>query len=187
MSDMSDRLWVNKEVLLGDVFKSVVREVINPMRTRFSMALIGGLAVAHYANPPATVDIDLLVDVESVDPLAHELEVFLETWEVRPLWFSHSQKGLPRRGLRLARKDPAADVDFIVTGKDSYLKQAVQKSRVVFVQPGIDIPVICAEDLIVMKALVGRDKDLSDIDALYSALKGKLDVKYIENWIESLR
>jgi hypothetical protein len=43
---------------------------------------------------------------------------------------------------------------------------------------------ICsAEDLIIQKAIAGREKDWPDVEALFIEQWGKLDQAYIEDWL----
>ena len=49
---------------------------------------------------------------------------------------------------------------------------------------GIDIPVACPEDLIVMKLLAGRSKDLDDISSMLVTLLPELDLALIERSLQ---
>lgn len=44
---------------------------------------------------------------------------------------------------------------------------------------GVRVPVAAAEDLVVMKVLAGRPKDLEDVKSIVAAQGGKLDVEDI--------
>ena len=51
---------------------------------------------------------------------------------------------------------------------------------------GVDIPVASPEDLIVMKILAGREKDLDDVRAVIAGQGKRLDVGYVRETLGSL-
>ena len=51
---------------------------------------------------------------------------------------------------------------------------------------GVSIPVATAEDLIVMKTLAGRDKDLDDVRAVIGGQGLRLDVEYVRTTLAAL-
>lgn len=181
---MSARVWQAKRVLAGPEFAAVARDV-PLLLADYSYCLVGGLAVGFHANPPVTVDIDILVcaDADGLRNIAYSVT----EWRVQPLWFMSRQKGLPRSGVKLIRNvDYSAQVDLIATGKDDFLRSVVEHSRKVNVADKVMFPVCTVEDLIVMKVLVGRDKDMEDVSELYDVCAG-LDKGYIERLIDELR
>jgi len=149
------------------------------------MTLIGGLAVAYYVNPPVTVDVDFLVFATTKE--ISEYAQGLTGWGQGPLMFTSRTKGMPKGGVRLSKvTPPEAEVDLISCGSDEYLQSVVLNSPLVEVQPGFTIKVIRPEDLVVMKTLVGRDKDIDDTVEIMSKLRGKIDETYIETVLEQL-
>src|SRR5207248_6808018 len=58
--------------------------------------------------------------------------------------------------------------------EDLFLERAVQRTV-----EGVRVPVATAEDLIAMKVLGGRAKDLDDVRSLLAANAGRLDLAHI--------
>jgi hypothetical protein len=191
---MSERQYLRSQLLKSKDFIEVVREVDSILGDTFPMCLIGGLAVGYYSNPPVTVDIDFLVDatMEDLDRVAWHFEG--RGWERSVLRFTHQRPGFPKRGIELHRIDPdfstkavsIQDVDLISTGGDVYLTSVVARAVEVEVDKDLVISVVTPEDLIVIKSLVGRDKDLEDIAVMERALKKTLDYDYIERMLAQL-
>jgi hypothetical protein len=50
------------------------------------------------------------------------------------------------------------------------------------IQPGVAITTCCAEDLVVLKAFAGRDKDWLDLEGIVLRQRGRLDERLI--WAE---
>lgn len=180
------RQWKAKQILATPEFAqatSSAREMLAGLR----YCLIGGLAVGYHVNPPVTIDIDLLVlgtEAQIVAQLDRQPES--EHWLRHRLWLPNKLRGLPRRGLHLIRKDGyEAEVDLLATGEDKFLRSVVEHAREVEVHQGLNFPVCTAEDIIIMKSLVGRDKDMDDISQLYRS-KSNLDLEYINRQLEEL-
>lgn len=183
---MTDRQYTRKRILQSKEFKVALREVDKRLGGKFDYALIGGLAVAYYANPPVTVDVDFFVDA-----VEQEVEEIAETfvrdgWTQVPLRFTARMKGFPRRGVRVYRESPPADIDFLATGGDVYLQSVVRRAKYQEVAPGVVVKVIGPEDLIIVKTLAGRDKDIEDVIRVTKALGEKLNQEYIDRKIEEL-
>lgn len=52
-------------------------------------------------------------------------------------------------------------------------------------KPGLKVPIAQVEDVIVMKTIAQRDKDLADNEALGVKLGNKIDRKYIQRVLAS--
>lgn len=182
-----------KNVLGSAEFRAVVEDIRpsldGPGRdAQMEYALVGGLAVAAYANPPVTVDVDILLKSMRPREIFESCKSrFRPRWRVTQFGFPmrRSGPGKPSHGVRLSREEPfAAVVDIILTGADRFLQSAVDHAKWVIVQPGLELRVITVEDLIVMKMISGREKDNDDVAAL-SALPD-LDDEYIQAALDAL-
>ena len=177
---MKERVYTLKRILASKAFRWTVEQTKEALGGH-TYCLVGGLAVAYHANPPITVDADFLVEGGGHD-LKESLEWFeIHAWDVSRLIFATRMKGRPRHGYKIQRG--RHDIDLLVTGMDKFLLHAVR--RAVYA-PKLAVPVIRPEDLFVMKTLAGRDKDLYDMVALQKSLGSKLDMDYINKWIEEL-
>ena len=63
------------------------------------------------------------------------------------------------------------------------LQDAVLQRRVQVDLDGLSVWVTTAEDLILLKMIFHRPKDIEDVRRLLAANRGSLDVAYIESWI----
>ena len=161
--------------------------MLSRLGAEFDMALIGGMAVAYYANPPVTMDIDFLVNGSWVDFLERIEGCFTRPWQYTVMTFDNSP-GVPPHTIRLQNQKviPAVSLDFLFSEQDDYLKGVVARAHWAEMQPGFSAPIIMAEDLIVLKKLAGRGKDKKDVEYLGLKLGSRLDTDYIARTLEHL-
>jgi len=145
---------------------------------RVPHAFGGAIALAYYATPRATIDIDVnaFVRVER----AEEVLDLLATLGARPLR-DEERRRLARDGqVRVHWDGTPVDLFF---SYDSFHERCLERRRRVPFGEGDWIHVLAPEDLLVFKALFARDKDWRDIDELAYALAGELDVAYAKEWL----
>lgn len=189
---MSSRYRTRRNILASRDFEEVALLFANFFEANalhcHPYALIGGLAVAYYSNPLTTVDVDFLIwgSKADLDGIAATTGDELKGWRSAPLVFPGRRKGFPRHGLSLRRMVPTpAVVDVLATGEDDYLVSVVERAVDADVSGrGLMLPVARAEDLAVIKFLVGRDKDIEDatrlMGGLSEAAKGYVYAKIAE-------
>ena len=128
--------------------------------------VFGAQAVLHWGRPRLTADIDVTVQlgatrtarlIAAMQEAGFELRVegtpaFVDATRVLP--FLHAASQWP---LDLVLGVPGLE--------DEFVRRAVP----VEVAPGLHVPVISAEDLIVTKVLAGRSKDLDDVRGIVAA------------------
>ena len=126
-------------------------------------ALCGGIAMAIYNRPRATVDIDLLIGAESLDrvrEIAKELE-----YTVRGLDMTFANEAIEIRRVSKIDKETG-----IVLSLDMLLItpeiRPIWDSRVQANWEGGKLSVVSRDHLIALKKLSGRPQDLADISAL---------------------
>jgi hypothetical protein len=122
-------------------------------------ALIGGLAVSAWSHPRATMDIDLLVLVDSSN-----LNCL-----VKALCDAGINAELRRGGI----DDPVpylirADFIDIIVATKKYEAEAIEKSIAVGIA-GTVIPVASPEYLIILKLKAGGPRDLMDVQELLAS------------------
>ncbi len=119
-----------------------------------------------------------------------DIDVTLRLGKVTP---ARLASALKRQGFQLRVADPAfvrttrvlpvvhvrtsVPADLVIAGpglEDAFLERATVHDL-----GGVRVPVARAEDVIVMKVLAGRDKDLDDVASILAARAAVLDVKYI--------
>jgi Nucleotidyl transferase AbiEii toxin, Type IV TA system len=122
-------------------------------------ALVGGLAVSAWSPPRATMDVDLLVLVES-NNLNYLVKALSDAGMIAEL----------RRG---GVDDPVpclirADFLDIIVATKKYEAEAIEQSIIVNFA-GKDIPVASPEFLIILKLKAGGPRDLLDVQELLAA------------------
>lgn len=130
---------------------------------KIDYALCGGIALAIYDRPRATVDIDLLIVADSLDKVI-EVAKALE-YTVRGLDMTFANDTIEIR--RVSKIDP--ETGFVLS-LDMLLVtpriQPIWDSRVQANWEGGKLSVVSREGLIALKRLSGRPQDVADISAL---------------------
>lgn len=140
--------------------------------------IIGGVAASILGRPRVTRDVDALVlmDEKNWDGFLTAGSKFGFVARItNPLDFARKAKVL------LARHEPSGiDVD-ITFGTLSFEKEAIENAVWVDIK-GVRLPLPTAEDLIIMKAVAHRPRDLADIESIIDAHK-KLNLRRIRRWV----
>lgn len=148
--------------------------------TSIAHAFGGALALAYYAEPRATVDVDLNVFVpprragRTLDALG-ALGVDLDRREI----------------LDLARRDGQARVRWGRTPLDLFFSydpfhDACQTARRMVPFGDTRIPILAPEHLVVCKAVFDRRKDWLDIEQVLFITAAELDIVEITDWVVRL-
>jgi hypothetical protein len=138
----------------------------------------GAIALAYYATPRATIDID--VNVFTPVARADEALAVLHTLGADPLAAGERTR-LAREGQARVRWE-ATPVDLFFS-YDALHESCLERRRRVPFGDGDSIHVLSPEDLVVFKALFDRDKDWRDIDELLFAAGGDFDAGYLREWL----
>jgi hypothetical protein len=144
----------------------------------------GALALAYYAEPRGTVDIDINVGTsyESRAELLAQFRVL--GWRADDL----AAESLPAAGTRLHQIGESVVIDLFFSFNDYHgdvLNRAVVKP---FLYDGkrYAIPFLSADDLVVFKISFGRPKDWVDIQAMVRA-GTTIDPDYVERQLIALK
>jgi len=137
----------------------------------------GANALAYYATPRATADIDLNVFVP-LSRASHGLAV---------LGGLGAATGSPKL-VEFIERDGQARVFWEKTPIDLFfsydsLHDSSMKRRRLVDFGGDTIHVLSAEDLMVYKAVFNREKDWRDIAEMIYAADGNLDFGYVRSWL----
>lgn len=139
--------------------------------------LFGAQAAILHGTARLTADVDVTVDTGThsirglvarlrdagFEPRVSDADAFAASTRVLPL--VHVESRIP--------------VDIVLAGpglEQEFLSRAETRSV-----GGTPVPVIAAEDLITMKVLAGRDKDLDDVVAVLTARGDRLDLDRIRS------
>jgi len=142
----------------------------------------GAIALAYYATPRATVDIDINVFVPVVR--GSEVMAALETLGTDPLG-PEQEARLERDGQARARWETTA-LDLFFSYDPLHDSCLERLRRVPFGRDGDFIQVLSAEDLAVLEVLFDRDKDWRDLHEMRFALGDAFDGEYARRWLRRI-
>ena len=168
---------------MDDPLQSTLRDIaafLNAQSVDFAM--IGGLAVSVRGEPRLTTDVDVViaVDVEGALELLRQLP--------------SSRFDVPFQGvdevvrksfiLPLRHNETGTIVDLSI-GLTGFERQAIARATLANLM-GVVVPVLTAEDLLVMKALANRPRDAEDARQLVLRQGDALDWKRVMDVAEQL-
>lgn len=160
-------------------FLDTLRDLVRWLRASSAPGIvIGGVAASFLGRPRATRDVDAVVLVQDKDR-----KTFLETG-ARFGFASRVADALEfaaRTRVLLVRHEPSGiDADIVFAGL-AFEEEAIRRVREVDVA-GVPVPLPTSEDLIVMKAVAGRARDIADIEAVLDA-NPDVDLDRIRGWL----
>lgn len=142
--------------------------------------LIGGLAVGVLGEPRMTQDIDLIIFV----PKKSAPEVIKKATKAG-FWanITSATKDIELKGAFRLDFDNLW-VDIIISSTEFENSAFKRKKQIKLLGKKAFIP--SPEDLILLKLIPGRDKDILDVKSIIERYKGKLDKLYLEKWAQKL-
>jgi hypothetical protein len=143
--------------------------------------LFGAQAAFLYGAARMTIDVDLTVMLDARSP--QELSAALSRHRVRVRVGEDEAAFIEQtRVLPVVHMESGVAGDIVLAGpglEEGFLERAVERDVL-----GVKVPVAAAEDLVVMKVLAGRPKDIADVKAIVAAQGDALKVDDIR---ETLR
>jgi predicted nucleotidyltransferase len=148
--------------------------------------VMGGMAVRVYGIPRPTYDIDFTVAIprSSLFDLYRQLQEMGYTVPDPYLtgWVD-CVAGMPVVKIRFFDGENGIDVDFFLAESD-YQQEVLARRRYEKIDD-LDFWIVSPEDLILLKLISRRPKDMADIgDILF--MQGQLDVDYMRSWAKIL-
>ncbi len=161
-------------------------EVISLLETYgINYMLTGSLAKTFYATPRMTRDIDIVVELDSINPDL-VVQAFKNTFYIERVAVDEAISNSSMFNILHNRFH--VKVDLIVRKRDSF-RMAEFKRRRSFTIQGRTVWVTSPEDLILSKLYWAKDShsemQISDIRDLFRSVKN-LDHVYIKKWVEHL-
>lgn len=165
----------------------VTREIVELFEDQsIPYALMGGLAVRIHAIPRPTYDVDFTISIarselpkfySAAKRLGYSIPAAQESG-----WVDLVQ-GLPVVKLQVFVGGQVIDVDVFLAETDFQRELLARKRR--YQADGFEAWFVGPEDLVLLKLLAGRPKDLVDVaDVLF--IQGQLDVSYMQRWAQRL-
>lgn len=162
---------------LGDVLAAVARVLDE---RKIGWYVFGAQAVAIRGAPRATLDVDITV---SVAP--SELPGLIEALEpegITPRYGGQTEALLRAASVVPLVHESGMEVDLVV-GASGLEQLALARAERIEVE-GTAVPIAHPTDLVVMKVLAGRGKDLDDVRALLAS--GEVDVGVVRDLLGQL-
>jgi hypothetical protein len=148
---------------------------------RIPHAFGGAIALAYYATPRATIDIDVNVFVGS-ERADEVLLAFEKLGAEEP---SPSEATRLRRDGQARIRWGSTPIDLFFS-YDEFHDACMERRRAFPFGEGETIHVLSPEDLIVFKAIFDRAKDRRDIAELVFTMGDELDRAWIESWLDRI-
>jgi len=141
-------------------------------------AVIGGVAAGLLGRPRVTGDVDavLLLDISDAESFLAAGSRF--GFSAR---FPDALAFAARRRVLLAVHDATGLNIDLSLGATPFEEESISRATVRTVA-GVSFPLITAEDLVVMKALARRTRDVADIEAVLDA-HPDLDLDRVRYWV----
>ena len=162
---------------LEDVFKRIVT-FLN--KGKYKYFVIGGIAAGTLGEPRMTgdIDVDILINEE-------EVGVFLDKAEEAGFLFSKVLciESIRRTGVFQIRYGDY-HIDFLLAS--TALETMAFERRIEIKVYGTKGFFPTPEDLILLKLVPGRAKDIADVESLIARHGDKLDKEYLKTWAMKL-
>lgn len=151
---------------------------------KLKYAILGGIAVSLYGEPRFTADIDVNVLLDR-----EKIKEFLKKAEKYNFYppFPHIEKIADRTGViplsfRKGKIEGKCDVIIAENIIEYYSIKRAKTKRI----GSVKTRVVSAEDLIIHKITSSRTRDIEDLKSILIRQKGKLDIKYIRDWLRKV-
>lgn len=136
--------------------------------------VIGGVALQRWGEPRFTADADLSVLVEPGDE-ARVAEALLARLSAR---VENAAEFAARSRVILARSEDGVGLDIVLAGLP-FEARVIERATPWNLGQGTRLRTCSAEDLVVMKAFAGRDKDWADVTSVLERQGDKLELALI--------
>jgi len=164
-------------ILLEEVYKKVVTFL---HRRKYKYLIIGGIAAGTLGEPRVTGDVDVDIELSQED-----IVDFLD--KAKKAGFKVSKKKCVKTAEQTGTfkiNYGYFHIDFVIASTD-FENEAFKRRQIVRLY-GIKAFFPTPEDLILLKIIPGRDKDLLDAKSIVLRHKGKLDTQYLKSWAAKL-
>ncbi|MBI4811506.1 MAG: nucleotidyltransferase [Ignavibacteriales bacterium] len=141
--------------------------------------IIGGIALQWWGEPRFTRDVDVMIMVK----IGKEIEVLKKIFRSFPPRISNALSFALKHRVCLVKSRKGIEID-ISFGVPGYEEECLKRSIRYKINKISAVRICSAEDLIIHKALAGRQQDLADIESIIIRRGKKLNTKYIRKWLK---
>lgn len=162
-------------------FEASVKKTISFLeKNKVDYFVLGGLAVGVIGEARFTADLDLDLFISK-----QEIGVFLNKIQKSKFKVDISEALKTVQTFGSFRFYVASlQVDVILASSPLESSALKRKKRLILFGKKMSFP--SPEDLILLKLIPGRPKDLLDVESILIRHQGKLDLKYIRQWIQKI-
>lgn len=134
--------------------------------------VFGAQAVLAHGRPRLTADVDVAVELTGIDPAG--LVALLDAAGIALGLPLSPERLREARLLPMVHLPTEIPVDLVITGP-GFDEELLDRARPADLG-GVAAPVVSPEDLVAMKVLAGRRKDLEDVRGILAQQQGRLDL-----------
>jgi predicted nucleotidyltransferase len=163
---------------------SVQLEAIREINTfltkrKIPYVLIGGIAVQFWGEARFTKDVDITVSIpiEDTDEFVREISNNFKLRVKDIIEFVNETRVLPI----FAKNGCEIDISLALPGYEDYV---MDRSQIIEIEKGNSVRICSAEDLIIHKAVAGRQRDLEDIKGIIFRNGDSIEIEYIREWLK---
>lgn len=147
--------------------------------------MTGSMAMAVYATPRMTRDIDMVIQVthEDIEKIMRlfQNDFYIDETSVR--------QAVDNRGMfNIIHNESVIKIDFIVRRDEEYRNQEFSRRQQIEIE-GTTISVVAPEDLILSKLVWAKQSDselqLGDVRQMFAEIN-EIDDDYLDKWSEKL-
>jgi hypothetical protein len=143
-----------------------LKDIINTLNEqRIEYALCGGLAMAVYALPRATLDIDIMIEADSLDRTKQAVHGLGFVLSAMPMEFQGGKVPIHRISRVDSNSGEVLILDLLIVTPETRM---AWEGRLSVEWEGGALSVISPEGLILLKTLRGSGQDRDDIEYLRS-------------------
>jgi hypothetical protein len=142
--------------------------------------VIGGIAVSVIGNPRETKDIDLCIFIKKSDVKSFLDKLIKKDFVVNKDTMVELAKSTGYFNIM----DGKVRIDFIIASHQ--LEKSAFDRKILIEMEGVKAYYPTPEDLILLKIVPGRLRDLADAEEIATRHSGKLDAKYLLDWARKL-
>jgi hypothetical protein len=167
--------------MLGPIFDAALAAQAVCRKIGLPFCVIGGVALQRWGEPRYTADVDLSVLVEAGrEALAAQALIA----ELSPR-IEDAEGFAARTRVVLLRTREGVDIDIVLAGLP-FEARVIDRSTLWNLDETASLRTCSAEDLLVMKAFAGRDKDWADVTSVLERQGGKLHIDQVRNELRPL-
>jgi predicted nucleotidyltransferase len=165
------------------MFEALLARIARALDSRsIRYMVIGGQAVLLYGEPRFTRDVDVALHAGPQD-----LPVILQSARESGLQvLVDSPADFVQRTLVLPCAEPASGIRVdLIFSLSPYERQAIQRAATVSVA-GSPVCYAAAEDLIILKTVAGRPRDMEDVRSILLK-QPQMDATYVRRWLREIQ